>query len=414
LLKKLSISSFKSIRSVDLNFASFTVFFGPNSAGKSNILDCIQVLSRLATERTIDDALTGPVRGNPVEVFSFPGGGLQELLDRNAAQFSLDAVIDRFERTKQPYRYKVSIQVEPRTGKLSVAEEHLETLNRQANSTKGQPRIRVEGGKLVIPSGQGRPKHEPLFQNHTKISDERYSGSQYHAIEQCRRELAGWEIYYFDPRDAMRRSTPPSQVSSIGPQGEHLAAFLYRLKNEEPFRFSALQRTLHSVIPSISGIDVVIDERRGMLDVMVTQGGVDYSARVMSEGTLRVLALCAIALNPWGGSLIAIEEPENGVQPQRIELIAELLLSMSSERRQIIVTSHSPIFCAAVVRSARNSRHGLQLFGVIGDKTGTITKDVDLNGPLFEKGAISDLLRSADDDECVIDSLMSRGGLNAL
>ncbi len=73
-----------------------------------------------------------------------------------------------------------------------------------------------------------------------------------------------------------------------------------------------------------------------MLDVMVKQGGVDYSTRVMSEGTLRVLALCAIALNPWGGSLITIEEPENGVQPQQIELITELLLSMSSERRQII------------------------------------------------------------------------------
>ena len=296
MLRTLSINNFKSIKELELNFSNFTVFFGPNSVGKSNILDGIQVLSRLATERTLNDAISGPIRGNPVEVFSFPRGGLEEILRSPSAKFSIEAVIDRYERSKQPYKYRVEIQIEPRTGRLSVCDENLETLNRQSNTPKGRPRIRSEGDQLIIPSGQGRPKHEPLYQNHTKLSDERYSGSQYHAIEQCRRELGGWEIYYLDPREAMRRSSPPSQVTSIGQQGENLAAFLYRMKNEDERRFAALQRTLSSVIPSVSKVDVIIETQRGTLDIFVTQGGIDFSARVMSEGTLRVLALCAIAL----------------------------------------------------------------------------------------------------------------------
>jgi hypothetical protein len=59
---------------------------------------------------------------------------------------------------------------------------------------------------------------------------------------------------------------------------------------------------------------------------------------------LRVLALCAIAVNPWNGPLSAFEEPENGVHPRRLELIADLLTSLALEQgRQLVVTSHSPL-----------------------------------------------------------------------
>ncbi len=348
-----------------------------------------------------------------MEVFSFPKGGLPELLERAETSFMLEAIVDRFEKTKQPYLYRVGIEIEPRTGRLSVSEENLETLNRQTENRKGRPRIRTDGQDLVIPSGQGRPRSEPLHQNHTKLSDERYSGSQYYAIEQCRRELAGWEIYYFDPREAMRGSSSPFQVSNIGRLGEHLSAFLYRLKNEDARRFETLKRSLTAVIPSVSSIDVILDSRRGTLDILVTQGGVEYSARVMSEGTLRVLALCAIVLNPWGGSLVAIEEPENGVQPQRVELIAKLLMSLASERKQILVTSHSPLFCTSAIQAAREVGHPLSIYGITTQGRWTEAKSISLDGPLFEREDVRELLTSADDMD-VVGALMIRGGVNAL
>src|SRR5207247_4910078 len=110
-------------------------------------------------------------------------------------------------------------------------------------------------------------------------------------------------------------------------------------------------------------LTVDLDKRRGTLDVQIRQGGTDFSSRIISEGTLRVLALCAIAVNPWGGSLLAFEEPENGVHPRRLELIVQLLTSLALERgRQVVVTTHSPLFCDSVLKGARSYQKDVGLF----------------------------------------------------
>ena len=88
-------------------------------------------------------------------------------------------------------------------------------------------------------------------------------------------------------------------------------------------------------MPSIESLSVELDERRGTLNLTICQAGVEYSSRVLSEGTLRVLALSTIAVNPWGGSLLALEEPENGVHPRRLELIAQLLFSLAEQAAKL-------------------------------------------------------------------------------
>lgn len=65
MLTKLTVRNFKSLADVTVEFPRLTVLFGPNAAGKSNLLDAIQALSRIGT-RTLADALSDPVRGHPV------------------------------------------------------------------------------------------------------------------------------------------------------------------------------------------------------------------------------------------------------------------------------------------------------------------------------------------------------------
>ena len=88
MLTKLTVRNFKSLADVTVEFPRLTVLFGPNAAGKSNLLDAIQALSRIGTQRTLADALSDPVRGHPVEAFTFPAGGLSELLSQREASFS--------------------------------------------------------------------------------------------------------------------------------------------------------------------------------------------------------------------------------------------------------------------------------------------------------------------------------------
>ncbi len=123
------------------------------------------------------------------------------------------------------------------------------------------------------------------------------------------------------------------------------------------------------------------------------------SSRVVSEGTLCILALCAIAVNPWAGSLIAFEEPENGVHPRRIELIAELLTSLAlHEHRQVIVTTHSPDFCAAILRRGRQHPEHIALLRVRRDGDSTSVERFEPGGDLFRDVELAESFTSPTED----------------
>jgi predicted ATPase len=160
------------------------------------------------------------------------------------------------------------------------------------------------------------------------LSDTRLSGDGYPLFDQVRAELRNWRTYYLDPGTRMRSDSTPRDVADIGVHGEHLAAFLYGLKAQQPKAFGAVARGLRTVIPSIGRLDVDLDTKRGTLDIQIEQDGTMFSSRVISEGTLRMLALCSIAVTAGPHGLIAFEEPDNGVHPQRIDRIAELLVSL--------------------------------------------------------------------------------------
>jgi predicted ATPase len=392
-----------------------SVLFGPNAAGKSNLIDAIQVLSRLATSRTLSDALADPVRGYPIEAFSFPAGGLAGMLQGPAARFDLQAIM-RIGRER--YRYGVQIEINPSSGSLAVEDEYLAALT-ATGATKGNAVIeRIEkpdnqkADRLLRIRRKSKPTHpreEPVGLNHTILSDPRLGGAEYRAIERCRAEISGWRAYYLDPRVAMRQPRPPAAVQDIGTLGEQIAPFLYYLRGEDKRRFEAVFRTLRTIVPGVEDLKVDLDERRGTLDILVRQNGVDFSSRIISEGTLRVLALSALAVNPWSGSLLAFEEPENGVHPRRLELIADLLLSLCVEQdRQIIITTHSPLLCSMMLRRSRKEPDIVRLFQVRQGAEGTEVLPFDVPGPLFDNAAIAQGLSSQSEDS-VFEGMVLRG-----
>ena len=81
----------------------------------------------------------------------------------------------------------------------------------------------------------------------------------------------------------------------------------------------------------------------------------------LSDGTLRFLALLAILLNPESATLICIEEPELGLHPDTMSLLAELLTE-AAEKTQLIVTTHSDVLVSAFTEQAE-SVSGVRLLG---------------------------------------------------
>jgi predicted ATPase len=229
----------------------------------------------------------------------------------------------------------------------------------------------------------------------------------YPDFERARAEFAGWRAYYLDPRVSMRQPAPPSDTSDIGALGAGIAPYLFMLRNSYPKHYQAVTRALRAIIPSVSSVDVDLDERRGTLDINIIQNGIPYSSRVVSEGTLRVLALCAIAVNPRPASLVAFEEPENGVHPRRVEAIAELLTSLvAAGNTQLVVTTHSPVFAGAMLRRKQDHPGMIGLFTC--RREGSVTKVEPLQdlGLLFGDAQIAAALREPDEDRLLATMLI--------
>ena len=105
----------------------------------------------------------------------------------------------------------------------------------------------------------------------------------------------------------------------------------------------------------MTSVDVVRDDVREQLTLSVTEaGGQQFAANAISDGTLRFLALAVLAEDPEAKGLICIEEPENGLHPERLTSMANLIRDLAVDvenrvdseniMRQVIVATHSPYF----------------------------------------------------------------------
>ncbi|MCB9539294.1 MAG: AAA family ATPase [Myxococcales bacterium] len=429
MLERIRVRGFKSLQDVDVPLGRLTVLIGPNSAGKSNFLEALVLLSRLVTERTLVDAFEGALRGYPLEGFTLPRGGLAEQLERARIEMALEADLTvEGPPDAHRLRYGVGVAIEPATGTLAVTSEHMTRLGANGEPRSGfRPRIETARGDgedssrpthLLVRhlSRPGAPIREDIGLPHTVASNQQFSGDRrYPDFDRLRAELGAWRIYYLDPRSAMRAAQPPREVDHIGARGEFIAPFLHGLKNDPSTLryFKAIGRALATMLP-IDGLDVDLDPARATLDVVVKQHGTPFSSRVLSEGTLRLLALCAIAASPGSGRLIAFEEPENGVHPRRIDTVAQLVVNMARRQdRQVVVTTHSPRFAAAVARLAQadEERDDIRILKVAARSRATTIEPLHLDLPLLADSEAAKALRDPD-EEALLTAVYQRGWID--
>ena len=375
MLRRIQIRGFKSFDKLDLTLQRLSVLFGPNAAGKSNLLDALQLLSRLATVRTLKDAFESPYRGNPLESFSFGPNGIRDLLGQNVATFSIEvdvelspAVIRKVNRqvwemkkgeagkkstkedqkpkeyvTERHLRYGVALNIRPKSGILQVRNEYLTALSSQWRKKKSRrPFLEKSEDRLHLRmEGQAHPRYHDVGLDHTILSLPLYPPHYPHMVA-MREELASWSFFYFEPRERMRAKGPVREVRHIGMMGEDLAAYLNTLRAVNERQYKAIGRALHQIIPSITGIDVDVSDL-GEVELKLLEGNTPIPARVVSEGSLRTLGFLALASAQDPPALIGFEEPENGIHPRRIRLISELLRTTADDpSTQVIATTHSP------------------------------------------------------------------------
>lgn len=443
MLKRVHIKGYKSLADVEVTLEPLTVLFGPNAAGKSNFLDALQLLSRLGTSRTLKEAFDSPYRGKPLESFRIGKGGIKGLVEQERLGFSVeadlrlsDAVVDAVNRQirdmrrpvslkpstftppesqnvgKQParvrerdLRYRIEIEMLPKSGVLRVADEYLAALNSKGEPTgKRKPFFERQGDKIHLRlEGQAHPTHYDRFLDHSILSMPHYPPHYPHLVA-ARRELESWLFFYFEPRERMRAANPVKEVRHIGLMGEELAAFLNTVKADNPNQFRGIEKALHTLMPNVDGIEIDVSDL-GEVELRIKEGGVAIPARVLSEGTLRMLGLLALTGGDDHPALVGFEEPENGVHPQRIQLIAELLKTRESlQQSQYIVTTHSPILPDMLSNTS--------LFVVQRTDSETRINPFSAWGPLARRNSIDEALED-DQEQTLISQRILRGDFDA-
>jgi predicted ATPase len=172
----------------------------------------------------------------------------------------------------------------------------------------------------------------------------------------ARREMQSWRLLQLEP-SSLRQPDEFSAPNKLGSNGSHLPATLYHLARSENGQeekiYTQVANRLAELVDDVDSVFIDRDDRRELLTLMLkSRDGTLHSARALSDGTMRFLALIVLELDPSFQGLLCLEEPENGIHPERIPKILRLLQDLSTDvietdedsnpLRQVIINTHSP------------------------------------------------------------------------
>lgn len=171
-----------------------------------------------------------------------------------------------------------------------------------------------------------------------------------HALA-AKEEMKSWQFLQLNPEDLRKPTDKSDGEDTISKSGKNLAAALNRIAFKNKYSLDEISRNLQAFVPNFVEVKVIDDkEKKQFIVKLIDKDGKEYTSRVLSEGTLRILALCILEQDDRHTGLLCFEEPENGVHPFRIPTMTTLLKNLTNDftdeelaLRQVIVNTHSPI-----------------------------------------------------------------------
>ncbi|MGI8433462.1 MAG: AAA family ATPase [Nocardioidaceae bacterium] len=373
-LVELRLRDFKSYADATLPLEPLTVLIGRNGSGKSNALDALEVLARLAQGDEVRDALDGGRRAS-----TGVRGGTEGCARDDAACFSIGiTVADASTYDKGTFWASLDVTIQVSPDVRIVAEEfeaYLPETRRkavvlqslEADSSRSDLVARIHNDRVG-------PNPHKVFRSTHLLSGQlplRLDGVT--AAERDIIAVAGTtlstlaSVFHLDPVPTMMRDYVSEQDSTLRRSAQNLSASVARLKHDDRESFQQLVSIAKELPESdVRGLDLV---RGGLGDVMLAlkekrgRSSAKISSRQMSDGMLRMLAI-ATALLTGGPGLaldkattgdesqhlcLVLEELENGLHPSQAARVLDLVKQASAERGfQVILTTHSPALLDAL------------------------------------------------------------------
>jgi AAA domain, putative AbiEii toxin, Type IV TA system len=174
--------------------------------------------------------------------------------------------------------------------------------------------------------------------------------------------------FFLDLNPRRMRDYVPKSSAHLGAEGQNVSAAVWQLCQTEGRKQDLRDWMSELCAPELSDIDFVETELGDVMLVLVEKDGARISARSLSDGTLRFLGELTALLTAPRGSLILVEEIENGLHPARTHLLLELLTGLTAEREvQVLATTHSPAVLSALADVDLELAKAALVFGRVHD-----------------------------------------------
>lgn len=394
MITKLDISGFKTFEEFTVTLPSFLGILGPNASGKSNLFDAIRLLSHLAST-DLRSSLKG-LRGEPHELFRRSRSGVSY----SSMSFAVEVLLNP--TTTDPWgatvnithsRIRYELCIERRKDargieRLVVAHEAAIPILSQNDNWQPRGKAPSEGFRSrylryarrspwltteAMSSGATFYIHQDGHAGRQRSAEaaeatvlSSITSAEFPHLFALREELRSWRFLQLDP-SILRRPSPTTAPDLLEPDASNLPTVLARIKAEtgtslQPKGALAdIAADLSLLVPDVIGFDVQEDLKAHEHQIdFSTREGPPFTSRVVSDGTLRILALLTLLHDPKHGGLVCFEEPENGIHPSRlrslIRRIRELITDPVSDcsegdgeaPTQMLFSSHSPVVLSSL------------------------------------------------------------------
>ena len=352
MLKKLILENWKSFRYAELPLDPLTVLIGTNASGKSNVVEALEFLQRIANGENIEAALAGD------KTLSSIRGGVELAARKGENEFTIKALVSG-EDDETDYLYSITLITKPIMNNLN---ETITIINEKKNNYY-PIKFGLTTEKLYLRScllnrssiNVIRLDFIGIESFGTKLNDK--NSYQMKIVQEQSLDIINkfilptiQNIHILNPIPLTMRNY--SRLSeNIESDGSNIAGVLAALTDNKK---TEVENTLSEYIKDLPEGDIkkVWAEKVGRLgtDAMLYcqeewKSGeiIEIDARSMSDGTLRFLAILTALLTRPEGSQIVIEEIDNGLHPSRAALLVKILKEIGTKRNiDILLTTHNP------------------------------------------------------------------------
>ena len=337
-MKSLKLDNFLSFGKSDapVELRPLNVIIGPNGSGKSSFLEAIDFM-RLASVPSRTSSLHAAIRR---------GGGVRNWIWKGKngnPHASIEAVFDKSvsESPKgQDLRYRLSFsEVEQQ---FEITDERIEGI---PSNRRSKPNVyyKIVDGRGVLNTSKSRQNDMEAFKidRRESVLAQMRTPEKYREIIDLSDSLAKVCLYRswtFGHDSAPRKSQDTNLPNDhLDPDSGNLGMVLNRIRSYPDLKEKYLS-SLQELYDGIVDFDVKIVE--GTMQVTIQEEAGIIPATQLSDGALRYLCLLAVLCDPDPGPMVCIEEPELGMHPDIMPIVARMLLD-ASERTQLVVTTHS-------------------------------------------------------------------------